>query len=105
MNTTKSNDEVINNAINTTLSRTLMTSFTTIIVVLILFLFGGSSIKGFAFALLVGIGIGTYSSIFIASPILHDFASDFTIKRRASSVANPEKLKDKKSFNRTADLK
>jgi SecD/SecF fusion protein len=75
----KSKDEIINDAINSTLSRTLMTSFTTIIVVLILFLFGGGSIKGFSFALLVGITVGTYSSIFIAAPILHDLASDLKI--------------------------
>ncbi len=75
----KSKDEIINDAINSTLSRTLMTSFTTVIVVLILFLFGGGSIKGFSFALLVGIVVGTYSSVFIAAPILHDLASDLKI--------------------------
>ncbi len=75
----KSKDEIINDAINSTLSRTLMTSFTTVVVVLILFLFGGGSIKGFSFALLVGIVVGTYSSVFIAAPILHDLASDLKI--------------------------
>ena len=62
----------VNDAINGTLSRTVMTSFTTIIVVIVLFLFGGSAIKGFSFALLVGIVVGTYSSIFIASAIVVD---------------------------------
>lgn len=62
----------VNNAINSTLSRTLMTSFTTILVVLILFIFGGEAIRGFSFALLVGILVGTYSSIFIASSIVVD---------------------------------
>ena len=76
----KSNDEIINDAINSTLSRTLMTSFTTLIVILVLFLFGGASIKGFAFALLVGILVGTYSSVFVAAPILHDLASDLKVK-------------------------
>jgi len=79
----KSNDEVINEAINSTISRTSMTSFTTVVVVLILFLFGGASIKGFAFALLVGILVGTYSSIFIAAPILHDLASNLRVVRAA----------------------
>jgi SecD/SecF fusion protein len=65
--------DVINNAINQTLSRTLVTSFTTLLVVLILFLFGGEGLKGFTFALLVGIGVGTYSSICIATPIVVDF--------------------------------
>ena len=93
----KSKDEVINDAINSTLSRTLMTSFTTVIVILILFLFGGDSIKGFSFALLVGIIVGTYSSVFIAAPILHDLAADLRINKRASTT--PAK-KEGKSFTR-----
>ena len=62
----------VNSAINSTLSRTLITSFTTLLVVLLMFLFGGPAIKGFSFALLVGILVGTYSSIFIASSVLID---------------------------------
>ncbi len=62
-----------NLAINDTVSRTLITSLTTLLVVLILFLFGGAVLKGFSFALLVGIIIGTYSSIFIATPVVIDF--------------------------------
>ncbi|WP_305046147.1 protein translocase subunit SecF [Geoalkalibacter sp.] len=61
---------VINSSINQTLSRTILTSGTTLLVVLALFIFGGGVIHNFAFALLVGIGVGTYSSIFVASPIL-----------------------------------
>lgn len=72
--------EVINGAISSTVSRTVITSVTTMIVVLVLFLFGGSSIKGFAFALLVGIIVGTYSSIFIATPIVHDLTEDMEAK-------------------------
>ena len=60
---------IINTAINSTLSRTLMTSFTTILVVVALFVFGGEVIHDFALALLLGIGVGTYSSIYIASSI------------------------------------
>ena len=67
---------MINAAVNSTISRTVMTSFTTILVVLVLFLFGGASIKGFAFALLVGIVVGTYSSIFIATPIVYDLTDE-----------------------------
>jgi len=63
----------INVSINQTLSRTLLTSGTTLIVVLCLFLFGGGVIHDFAFALLVGIVVGTYSSIYVASPILLGF--------------------------------
>jgi SecD/SecF fusion protein len=69
--TMKKND-LINAAINSTLSRTIITSLTVFITVLILFFFGGSSIKGFAFAMMLGVVFGTYSSIFIASPIVAD---------------------------------
>ncbi|MCK4956521.1 MAG: protein translocase subunit SecF, partial [Candidatus Cloacimonetes bacterium] len=62
--------DVINRSINETLSRTIITSLTTFVVVLSLYLFGGSVIHDFAFALLIGVVVGTYSSIFIASPIL-----------------------------------
>ncbi len=68
----KSKKEVFNSAINQTISRTLITSLTTFFVVFVLFLFGGSSIKGFAFALMIGIIVGTYSSVFIASPVVYD---------------------------------
>jgi SecD/SecF fusion protein len=62
--------EMINQSINQTLSRTLLTSGTTLLTVFLLYAFGGDGIHAFSFALLVGIGIGTYSSIYIASPIL-----------------------------------
>ncbi|WP_018294158.1 protein translocase subunit SecF [Mariprofundus ferrooxydans] len=68
---------IANNAINQTLGRTLMTSFTTLLVVFALFLFGGEVIHDFAFALIAGIGVGTYSSIFIASPIMLSLAGYF----------------------------
>ncbi|KPK79835.1 MAG: preprotein translocase subunit SecD, partial [Bacteroides sp. SM23_62_1] len=64
--------EVLNMAINSTLSRTINTALTTIFVLLVIFLFGGEVIRGFTFALLIGIGIGTYSSVFIATPIVYD---------------------------------
>ena len=72
----KSKTEVINDAINNTLSRTVMTSFITFLSMLILFVMGGSSVRGFAFALLVGVVVGTYSSIFVATPIMVDLTSD-----------------------------
>ncbi len=62
--------DIVNFSINETLSRTVITSFTTFVVVLFLYLFGGSVIHDFSFALLIGVVIGTYSSIFVASPIL-----------------------------------
>ncbi len=64
---------VINNALNNTLNRTIITSLTVFMVALVLFIFGGEVIKGFTFALLVGIFFGTYSSIAIATPIVIDF--------------------------------
>ena len=67
---TKLTAEMINSSINMTLSRTLLTSLTTLIVVVLLYCFGGEGIHAFAFALVVGVLVGTYSSIFIASPIL-----------------------------------
>ncbi|MFV1980429.1 MAG: protein translocase subunit SecF [Rhodothermia bacterium] len=63
-------DVVINRSINSTLSRTIVTSGTTLIVVLVLFLTGGEVLRGFAFALIVGIFVGTYSSVFIAAPVV-----------------------------------
>ena len=61
---------IINRSVNETLSRTILTSLTTLVVVLTLFVLGGGIIHDFAFALLVGIVVGTYSSVFVASPIL-----------------------------------
>jgi SecD/SecF fusion protein len=65
---------ILNKAINDTLSRTVMTSLTVFLTILILFLVGGEVTKGFAFAMLIGVVTGTYSSIFVAAPILIDFA-------------------------------
>jgi SecD/SecF fusion protein len=69
-------EDVFNLAINTTLNRTLITSGTVFIVVLLLFLFGGSAIRGFAFGMLVGVIFGTYSSIFVASSLVVDFLKE-----------------------------
>ena len=62
--------QMANRAVNTTLSRTVLTSGTTLLTVLVLFLIGGEVLKGFSLALLVGIAVGTYSSIFVASPLV-----------------------------------
>jgi SecD/SecF fusion protein len=67
---------IFNDAVNQTLSRTFNTSITTFFVMLIIFLFGGESIKGFMFALLMGIIVGTYSSLFVASPVTYDTRKD-----------------------------
>ena len=70
--------EIINGALNSTLSRTINTSLTTFFVLLIIFIFGGEVIRGFMFALMVGVLVGTYSSLFVASPIMLD-----TLKRKS----------------------
>ena len=62
----------INNALNSTLSRTLNTSLTTLVVLLAIFIFGGESLRGFMFAMIIGVIVGTYSSLFIATPVMFD---------------------------------
>ncbi len=91
--TKSSKEEVINMAINSTVSRTVITSLTTLFVVGILFFFGGSSIRGFAFALMIGIVVGTYSSIFVATPVMSDLTGDLKAK---------EKQSERKGFSKAA---
>lgn len=86
LNANKGTDDhgaVINSALNTTLSRTFNTSMILFVVLLIMFIFGGPAIKGFLFALLIGVIIGTYSSLCVATPILIDFNKRFVIKKKA----------------------
>ncbi len=82
--------KVFNDAINETLSRTLITSFTTLIVVIVLLFFGGEVLRGFSFALFVGIGVGTYSSIYIATPIVVDLMKK-ELEHEAALVAEAKK--------------
>ncbi len=84
--------ETINGAVNSTLSRTLITSVTTLLVVLILFIFGGEALKGFSFALLIGVIVGTYSSIFVATPLVLDLYSKNAIEEEKELL---EKKKEK----------
>jgi len=92
--TGKTKHEILNMSLNTTMSRTLITSLTVLLVVLALLFFGGASIKGFAFALVVGLISGTYSTLFIAAPILADLSGE--IKPKSATTH---------SFKRTADIK
>jgi len=73
--------KVVNAALNSTLSRTLNTSLTTLVVLLAIFIFGGESIRGFMFALIVGVIVGTYSSMFIATPIMFDTIKEGDINK------------------------
>jgi len=70
----KERKDVFNMALNSTLSRTINTSLSTFVVLLTIFMFGGDNIKGFIFALMIGVVVGTYSSIFIATPMVIDFS-------------------------------
>lgn len=71
-NKNKKYSTVVNEALSSTLGRTINTSLTTLIVMIIIFVFGGDSIKGFMFALIIGVAVGTYSSLFVATPIMYD---------------------------------
>lgn len=78
-------NQLVNKALNTTLSRTINTSLTTLIVLFAIFILGGETIRGFVFAILIGILVGTYSSLFIATPIMAD-----TINKDDKNKTNPE---------------
>ncbi len=82
--------ENINLALNSTLSRTLNTSLTTLVVLLAIFTFGGESLRGFMFAMIIGIIVGTYSSLFIATPVMYD-----TLKKNVTSPIK-ENVKEEK---------
>lgn len=82
--------KVFNDAINDTLGRTLITSFTTLIVVIVLLFFGGEVLRGFSFALFVGVGVGTYSSIYIATPIVVDLMKK-ELENEAANAAEAKK--------------
>ena len=77
---------IINDALNSTLSRTFSTSLSTFVVLLTIFIFGGEVIRGFVFALLVGVVVGTYSSLFIATPVVYD-----TVHKKGEKKANTKK--------------
>ena len=78
----KSFVEIVNTSLNESLSRTLVTSLTTLLVVLCLFFFGGEVIKDFAFALMVGVIVGTYSSLYVASPLVVEWEIHSEARRR-----------------------
>jgi SecD/SecF fusion protein len=82
-------EEVINNALNSTLSRTAVTGVATTLVLLILLIFGGESIRGFIFAMLLGVIVGTYSSLFVAAPIVVD-SMQRQLAREARRAIVPE---------------
>jgi preprotein translocase subunit SecF len=98
-------EQVINRSVNQTLSRTIMTSGLTFLTVMALFLFGGPVLHGFSFALVVGILIGTYSSVFVASPIVLFWHNWFDKRQRATVVMAPAKLSPAKEPARKSSAK
>ncbi len=84
---------IINSAINDTMSRTIMTSLTVFLTLLILFIFGGEVTKGFAFAMMIGVFTGTYSSIFVAAPILVDLDKNDKLTQEEDKEKRIEELK------------
>lgn len=89
----ESKTSVINRAINDTMSRTIMTSLCVFLTLLILFIFGGEVTRGFAFAMLIGVVTGTYSSIFVAAPILVDMDKKDSLTQEVDREAHIENLK------------
>jgi SecD/SecF fusion protein len=83
----KNYEKIFNEAINETISRTVITSGTTLLVVLVLFIFGGEVLRGFSFAILVGILVGTYSSIFMAAPVVVDLTRKSLDKEQNKAAA------------------
>ncbi len=82
----ESKEVIINRAINETLSRTIMTSLTVFLTILILFLVGGEVTRGFAFAMLIGVVVGIYSSVFVAAPVLVDLGGKRGLASKAKEV-------------------
>jgi preprotein translocase subunit SecF len=105
--------DILNLSINQSLSRTIITSLTTFVVVLALFLWGGAVLHGFAFALLVGVIIGTYSSAFVAAPVVYAWRKKVEIekievmRRRAKVSKKPVSAKPTPAIvkNKTASKK
>lgn len=88
---------VINNALNSTLSRTAVTGFSTLLILLVLLIFGGESIRGFVFAMFIGVIVGTYSSLFVATPIVVDGMQRDMKKDAEKLAATPAVVETKKS--------
>lgn len=83
-------DKLINMAVSSTVSRTINTSLTTLVVLVAIFIFGGDSIRGFMFALIIGVIVGTYSSVFIATPVMFD-----SVKKKGIDLTDKKAVEDK----------
>jgi preprotein translocase subunit SecF len=98
-------ESLINRSVNQTLSRTVLTSGLTLLTALSLWLFGGTVLEGFAFALVVGIIVGTYSSIFVASPILIFWQSFMESRKKPQSTPPSARLQRESAGRGTAKVK
>ena len=101
-------NRTVDSALSSTLSRTLNTSLTTLVVLLSIFIFGGDSIRGFMFALIVGVIVGTYSSLFIATPIMYDFIKkkeDKGLQKKVKEVEEPKETTKAKSKSKSKSKK
>ncbi|NEV93859.1 protein translocase subunit SecDF [Psychroflexus sp. YR1-1] len=83
-------NKLINVAVSSTISRTINTSLTTLVVLIAIFIFGGDSIRGFMFALIIGVIVGTYSSVFIATPVMFDSVKKKGIDLSDKKIQDPE---------------
>jgi SecD/SecF fusion protein len=83
-------DKLINVAVSSTISRTINTSLTTLVVLIAIFIFGGDSIRGFMFALIIGVIVGTYSSVFIATPVMFD-----SVQKKGIDLTDKKAVEDK----------
>lgn len=83
-------DKLINVAVSSTISRTINTSLTTLVVLVAIFIFGGDSIRGFMFALIIGVVVGTYSSVFIATPVMFD-----SVKKKGIDLTDKKAIEEK----------
>ena len=88
--------DTINTSINQTLSRTILTSFTTLIVLVVMYIWGGSALRGFNYVLIIGVLVGTYSSIGIAAPLLFG-AQEEQQKQRPSTNADSRRNNKRKA--------
>ncbi|MCP4522419.1 MAG: protein translocase subunit SecDF [Cytophagales bacterium] len=97
--------ETLNNSINSTFSRTFMTSFTTLLVIIVLLVFGGDALRGFSFALFIGVAVGTYSSIFIATPTVLDTSGGKSLAEEESTFEkDPELVKLEEEEKKKAEF-
>ncbi len=89
----RAKEEVLDAAVNSTIGRTINTSLSTFLVLLVVFLFGGEVIRGFIFAMLIGVFVGTYSSIFVATPLVYDTMKDKGPEQQEKKLKGKKKLK------------